>query len=254
MSLFTSRRQPNRLRKATLDAPPAVPHAYDDEFNGSSLDPKWTFVAGTIDPVNPVHPYALVVGKSRVSFSTYRESWMMVQPVPNVPLGVYQPVTLDTQCSMWARMSFNTRYNAVANNDADLAIHLLADSAGAPDNNNLLYHNLNESDTNQNFARNGRTVAGVSAIASTTRNVGPQSAGTDALMQDACYLLVQKNGTTYSFGLGWAHGHWLWMAQQTVAFTVGWIGLVFNNVNNNAPGGMVMGVDFFRYQTGLVTP
>ncbi len=254
MGLFTSRRQPNRVLAPRPDDPPASPSIYDDEFNGSSLAPKWTNVLGTIDTVNPVHPYASVVGKHRVSFNDYRPGWLMCQPVPNVTFGIYQPVTFDTDCCVYARMSFNTRYQAVSNNDSDLAIHLNADAGGSPDQTNLVYMNLNESDANTVFARAGRIVANVSTIAGTTRNVGPQSAGTDSLVQNACYILIQKLGTVYNCAIGEYHGNWLWVAQQTIAFTPAWIGLVFANVNNNAPGNAIMGVDYVRYVSGKALP
>lgn len=240
-----------------MDDAPGAPSIYDDEFNAGSLDPKWTSVTGIIDPINTIHPFALVATRTRVSFNSYRKSWMMVQPPANVPFGIYQTGTLPTDYCVWARMSFNTRYNAVSNNDADLAIHLLADNGGVPDTNNLIYMNLNESDANQNFARNGRIVAGVSTIASTTRNVGPQTAGLDSLMQNACYILIQKIGTTYHCALGEPSGNWMWLTSQTVAaFTPAWIGLVFGNVvsSGNGAGTMIMGVDFLRLISGKALP
>ncbi len=235
-----------------MDDPPDSPHAYDDEFNSVSLDPKWNLYT-PIDPVNHIHPYASVVGSARVSHNNYRQSWLMAQPVPNVVWGVFQAVTLPTNCFAWARMSFNTRFNAVSNNEADLALRFCADAGGFPDSLNCVHMNLNESDANTVLAKGGKAVAGV-GTASATRNVGPQTVGTDSLIQDACYVGIQKLGTTYNFGLGWENGNWLWLTPQTSAATYVWLEVVFVNITSNAPGSLIMGCDFVRFKDGAELP
>jgi hypothetical protein len=59
------------------DKPPAVPSAYDDEFGGSSLDPKWTFVnqGGAA--------FAESDGNGRLVAPSGTENWRMImQPCP----------------------------------------------------------------------------------------------------------------------------------------------------------------------------
>jgi hypothetical protein len=49
------------------DVPPSSPSIYDDEFNGSSLDPKWSWLmAGA--PTSGVESYAVNSGRLRVTF------------------------------------------------------------------------------------------------------------------------------------------------------------------------------------------
>lgn len=253
MSGLVTRRQPNRVLAPTMDDPPTSPHAYDDEFEGPTLDPKWTIHSvNPIDTVNPVQLNAIAAGKTRMSFD-YRPGWLMVQPVVNDQVNFDQPVTLSTNCTVFARMSFYQRFSGVTNNDTSFGIALVADSGGSPDELNFVAMKLNESDGNTVQGEGSRTLAGVAAQ-SVSRNVGPQSLGLDSLIQNACYVLLHKTGTTYNFGLGQPDGNWMWLTPQTHASSMVWLRFLFHNVNTAAPGSLIMGIKFIRYYDGLYLP
>lgn len=237
-----------------MDDVPLSPHAYNDEFDGPTLDPKWstTNTVQPIDTVNPVQLNAIVAGAHRYDFN-YRPGWLMAQPLINDELRFDQAVTLPTDCTIFARMSFNVRYSAVLNNDSSFGIQLLADNAGTPDTANVISMKLNESDGNTVQAEATRVLASVNTTV-VSRNVGPQSVGVDSLIQNACYVLIIKTGTTYTFGLGEPDGNWLWLTQQTHASAMVWLRLVFFNVSNVTPGTMLMGVSFIRFYDGVFLP
>lgn len=258
MSRYVRPGYPTRARAFSLDTPPASPHAYDDEFDAGSLDAKWTRM-GTVDNVNAIDQYAAFASPAgwRWSMNSFRKSWFMVQPDTrsgaNLTARLTQAVTLPTDCFMWARMSFNARYNAMTANDSRVGILFLASSAGLPDDNNRAFMYLNLSGTNTVVATGGCTSAGAAA-SSSTKNVGPQTVGTDSLSQAACYVGIQKISTTYQFLLGWPNGNWNILASQTLAATMAFIGVDFINGGTTTPGNMIMGLDFLRFYAGRIIP
>lgn len=258
MSRYVRHGFPKPSRAYSLDTVPSSPHAYDDEFDAAVLDAKWTR-RGTPDDVNAIDPYAAFASPTgwRWSLNSFRKSWYMVQPDTrsgaNLTARLTQPVTLPTDCFMWARLSFNARYNAMTANDARVGILFLASSAGLPDDNNRVYMYLNISAANTCIAKGGRTTAGATAETS-TKNVGPQSVGTDSLSQAACYVGIQKIGTTYYFLLGWPNGNWNILTSQTQASTMAFLGIDFINGGTTTPGNMIVGIDFVRFFAGRIIP
>jgi hypothetical protein len=237
----------------SLDDPPAVPHAYDDEFDSVSLDPKWTRAGGTFDDITPIDPYASFASGHRTSHNGYRPSWWMVQGSTAQTVLLYQSVVLPTDCFMWARCSFNFRYSAVTNNDTDVELGLWEDVAGSPSANNRVYMHLNETDANTIQAQGGRVTASVDA-STLTRNLGPQAPGTDSLCQTACYIGIQKIGTTYHTMLAQPNGNWTILASQVHAGTLTYLMINLTNVSSAAPGNMIMGCDFVRFLVGRALP
>ena len=243
-----------RRRAFSLDEKPTTPHAYDDEFEGSVLDPKWIRLSGgTFDNISSIDPYASFATGHRTSLS-YRKSWYMVQgSSTGGTVLLYQPVILPTDCFVWARLGFNFRYSAVVGNDTDVELGLWGDLAGVPDGNNRAYVYLNETDTNTIQVEAGRVTASVGA-ATTMLNVGPQSVGTDSLCQAAAYVGIQKLGTTYHFYAGQPNGNWTILASQTHAGALPWLALALTNTSAAAPGNMLMGCDFVRFFAGRYLP
>jgi hypothetical protein len=244
-----------RRRAPSLDDPPTTPHAYDDEFDGLTLDPKWTRSSGgTFDDITPIDPYAAFATGHRTSLNGYRPSWWMVQgSSTGGTVLLYQSVVLPTDCFIWARCSFNCRYSAVTNNDTDVELGLWEDVAGLPSANNRVYMHLNETDTNTIQAQGGRVTAGVDA-STLTRNLGPQSVGVDSLCQTACYVGIQKLGTTYHTMLGQPNGNWTILASQVHAGTLPYLMINLTTVGSAAPGCMITGCDFIRFLVGRYLP
>jgi hypothetical protein len=252
VSLLTSPGFAPRRYAPSLDDPPSSPHAYDDEFDGVSLDPKWTR-AGTFDDISAIDPYASFAGGHRTSLS-YRQSWYMMQSAAaGGGASLYQSVILPTDCFIWARLSFNVRYSATVDNDSSVGIGLYADLSGSPDPNNRVYLYLNESDANTVQGQGGRVTAAVDA-STLTLDVGPQTAGTDSLCQPACYIGIQKIGTTFNFFLGFPNGSWTSLTSQTSAVSLVYLILTFANTSSTAPGNMVAGCDFVRFLSGKYLP
>ena len=252
MSALTFPGYAPRRRAFSLDEKPTTPHAYDDEFEGSVLDPKWTR-SGTFDDISGIDPYAAFAAGHRTSLNSYRRSWYMAQPATGGGLGFYQAVSLPTDCFVWGRFSFNFRYNATVDNDSSVSLNLMADLAGAPDPNNRVYMHLNECDTNTVQAQGGRVTAGVDA-STLTRNLGPQSVGIDSLCQPACYVGIQKIGTTFTSFLGFPDGNWISLTAQTSAVALVWMTLGLGNTSSATPGNMIVGCDFVRFYAGRYLP
>ena len=112
---------------------------------------------------------------------------------------------------------------------------------------------LSESDLNTVQVQAGRTTAGVDA-STTTFDVGPQTAGTDSLIQSKCYIGIQKIGTTFSFFAGEPNGNWVALTSQTQASSLVWLQASFTNLSSIAPGNMLMGCDFIRFYAGRYLP
>lgn len=247
-----------RRRAFSLDEKPAVPHAYDDEFEGSVLDPKWTraVTAGIFNDLTAIDPYAgfLAAAGGRSSVNSYRKSWYMAQPGATQQFRIRQTVSLPTDCFIWGRFSFNFRYNTAAtDNDSIVSIQLLADTAGSPDENNQVFMHMNDGGVNAMQAHAGRLQAGVPA-STTTQDVGPQTVGTDSLCQPICYAGIQKLNTTYNFYVGMPNGNWIALASQTQTSTLVYLTMTFGNAMTTTPGNMVLGCDFIRFRTGRYLP
>lgn len=255
MSLLISPGFVPRRYAPSLDDPPASPHAYDDEFDGVSLDPKWTRLSGgAFDDASAIDPYASFTVGHRTSHNGYRPSWYMVQgSSTGGTVLIYQAVTLPTDCFVWARLSFNFRYTTTVNNDTDVELGLWGDLVGLPDGNNRAYIYLNETDANTVQVEAGRVTAAATA-ATTMFDVGPQSVGVDSLCQTAAYVGIQKIGTTYNFFAGQPNGNWTSLTSQTHAGALPWLVLALTNASNAAPGNMLMGCDFVRFVSGRYLP
>jgi hypothetical protein len=272
VSLFIHTPYPRRRRLVTLDEKPVSPNALDDEFESTTLDPKWTRFsgndwtgggpAGTFDDVTAIDPYAaLATGAgARSSHNSYRKSWYMLQPEADAAhvVRIFQTVTLPTDCFIWARMSFNFRYNAQAASDASLALQLTPlDSSGGsllPDFRNQISVQLNHSAAASAVRARAAVVAASVVTETSMGDVGAQTVGTDSKCQTLQYVGIQKLGTAYRHFAGFANGHWMFLRASTLATTITAISFGFVNAVSTAPGNMIMGVDFLRVVSGRFLP
>ena len=89
---------------------PASPHALDDEFEDTVLDPAWDLTISH-DYVSGLDSYDFP-SPARVSIHTdHRRSWLMTQGNTGWFTKSY---TLPTNCLIWARMRFDRRVTKIA--------------------------------------------------------------------------------------------------------------------------------------------
>lgn len=226
-------------------APPAVPSAFDDEFDASTLNPAWTRT-GTFDDVTSIDVNSTFSGTIRSSL-TYRRSWYMLQPGNGDFAVISKPVTLATNCFIWARASLTTRLASQTNNDGACVLSL---SVGASFVNSVNMY-LNEADANTTQAQFDTLTSNVVSVAGTTNNVGGANI---AIGQSLHTVGILKIDTTYH---GWvlsASGNWLWVASATHATSFTHVMLGAGVASAATPGNSIMGFDFFRYLAGSVLP
>ena len=110
---------------------PAIPHALDDEFESTTLDPSWDY-GGSLDFVTPIDPYAIVGGDPRVELHTNgRPSWLTFQK----GLQLSKAYTLPTNCLMWTRWAPRIDQGKV-DGEYFCGMYFTASSGGVPDSGN----------------------------------------------------------------------------------------------------------------------
>ncbi len=228
----------------TIWDPPSVAHAYDDEFESSTLDASWTTSSAFVTGIDPYAAFA--AGSTRVEIHTRRPSWIMFQPPGNATTSYIQKsITLATDCFVWCRGGFSQR-NAVSPVANDFNVTMILSTA-VPDANNSLNFSINISATGITRAQFQRVAAGVGTTVAST--VDKYVASAD--IQEIEAIGLQKLGTTYH---AWAFGpHMaLYLGNTTFASTIGTILLGATNASTVAPGNMIMGYDFVRFVNSAV--
>lgn len=237
-----------------LDDKPAVPHAYDDEFETTNLAAAWVRGGSTTyDDPTPIDTYAGFTTGHRTSHNGIRPSWWMAQCSSGQYFMLSKPVTVPADFCVWARLSMSTRYTTNATEDPEIGIALLADSAGSPDLNNRVMTYLCEASAGVQRTWAGKAVAGVFTVAG-GRDLIPGSLANSAFHQPFCYVLIQKVSTTYNFAVGSPHGNWMFFASQTHASTMAHFAVIGNNNSTAAPGNNIVAIDFARFKAGKFLP
>ena len=234
--------------------PPDAPSIWDDEFESTVMDPKWTELipgGAGFTAVSTFDPYAaFTTGNHLYSLNDHRASWLMIQPVANYGVGangLNQGWKMDisglpTDCFIYMRASASERRTSMTDGDGEVAIrlfdplqttHVLAMIDGFGGIREAL------------FAR----AAPLTAYANLglLRNYLGQSFPIE-------YIGIQKRGLTWDGWAAPASGNWVWMGTYThlVALTELW--LCFNNQTSASPGNMILGVDFIRVRPGKGPP
>jgi hypothetical protein len=216
---------------------PATPHAWDDEFDKNTLSTVWTRV-GTWNDATAIDPYAgLTTGGTRWSL-TRRSGWLLTQAQTN-DTHFRRSVTFPTNLAMFWRCTFGHRIGSVPTQDSTTTIFWAADSGGAPDWNTFQYQNHRS--YNQVSVDGGQCLGGgYTAFLTGNR----QSYG-----QHIEYGWIQKRGTTYDHWIGSSQGQHVFL-QETTGFTptLIWIDFWLRNSSSAAPGSMITGIDFVRFQ------
>jgi len=255
-----------------LWAPPATPHALDDEFTGTTLAPAWLKYMGWVDQFGalfmPSAPAAFDFGTpidldttpaddtARCSLSR-RTSWLQAQPggkaigagITNRTLELYllKPMPAVTNLAIWARAAVAGLYDGVVN----ASVVFYGDSGGAPNP----YHYLHCT-----IATNGTTpkITGSYRI--------PPAGGFGVLDLDATdfgtahpidLIGIQKTGTTYRLWWGNSYGGSVNSPSAarglSLAGTFAYVGIKFHG-HINADARVMYSFDFFRVQESKALP
>jgi len=191
------------------DLDPASPSTLDDEFNGSSLDAKWTGVNWTSS--SPLHTYQVVAGKLYSKMATGGGSTFRAI-LQAIPAGDFAIVT-KAYCGH------------VGNYSANGLILSTTNTAGT--GSQYVWQNFS------GYGFMGRAVTNFNTDGSLV-NSGPNL--------DNYYLRIRRSGTTYYFA--WSTDGVLW-TEQTIApgFTPSYFGI---HIYVNSPE-MSSSWEYFRY-------
>jgi hypothetical protein len=226
-------------------APPAVPHADDEEFTSA---PSGTWVTrgragGSVTPitmtvggVDPYTTYAWPTG--RVEYNTRRASWMHIQIPSDETLFMKQPGGgISTNCFLYARIGSLFRGTAQDTSSA-FGVGMAADLSGAPDLLNSLYVGLGNNSGLRCWQ--GRKI---------TAGAELQIGRTNQLYssEEYEYVGLHKIGTTYHFWAFSEHLGRVWFGSTTFAPTVQWLGFFVGALwSAVVPGTAVHCADFLR--------
>jgi hypothetical protein len=213
---------------------PAVPHALDDEFESTTLDPSWDG-AGALDFVTPMDPYA-VITPSRVKIHTdARPSWLTVQG----GVGISKAYTLPTNCLIWTRMAPYITTAARVNGDSYNALYITATSGGIHDGANAIRLMLRSWSVVNSIEFSKSELGGfplISSIADTsTRGLSYE------------YIALHKIGSTFhawamtSGGIRTYMGSTTWNGAGTLDRI-----LLIASGGETVPGSPIFGIDFLR--------
>jgi len=240
------------IYESQLWYPPAVPSAWDDEFDGAVLDPKWT-QTGTFDfTVPPQIGASFTAGNIRCSL-TRRKSWLRVQPPASGSMShaLYQyPIGSGSEIPdgrYMVRLGGTHRYATVGTfPEATYRLELLA-STGTQGNFSIYW---------QDPAQGG----GITAIvqeASVDRQIRHYGGDKGFEMRWSYLCFIKKSGV-YT---GWCRGEngtWGHLFTHTYPSygggTVDRVRMGFGNRLTTDPGNMEMEIDFFRYSAETELP
>jgi hypothetical protein len=215
---------------------PALPHALDDEFENSVLDPAWD-VGAAYDYATAIDPYATSVSPARVNIHGTHPSWLMGQN--GISFSKEFPGGLPTNCLIWARMRWN-RDLSEANGESEIALWFGGSSGGEYDGLNQIGVYMSEWAAGEyatGYYRSGGSF--------------PRWGGATVAMQNEGtaieYVAVHKLGDVYH---GWVMGNggnrfYLGSVSPGNAPSMDRVG--FQMIGSlNSPGKLIAGIDFFR--------
>lgn len=234
----------------TYDNAPSAPSAYDDEFNGGSLDAKWTLAsAGTTNPattgtVNPISSLTTPV----IDLAT-TPSWLLGQSDNSSAqtFRVYEAITLASDCTIFVKFGANNRViNAV--NEGNVELQLLNDAdANESVNIGVIQQAGGSGMALQMLVQNNGAYTTV--IGPTLAEKGPVS---------PAYGVLWKNGDVYHGGFAYGNQPFTYLGSvtKTGVTTLNRLALVWFTANETPS--MISGFDFVRYYPtityGLMNP
>lgn len=217
---------------------PSAPTQWDDEFEGTSLDPKWTRI-GTFSSVAALDPLDTTSGTTHFeSLNSHRKSWLMAQAAPSNTThteGYEQNISaLPSECFIWCRTSISTRRTTNSSGDGQSSL-CLYDSVTGINQNRLI----------GGFTGSGRSLGFISVVAGVSTNLGVVG----DFLGESCpieYMGIQKLTNTYHCWVSTFSGNWIWAGSATFAVGLDRARLSFANNSNASPGRLISGFDFFR--------
>lgn len=224
--------------ESQLWVPPESPHAYDDEFDSTTLDSAWTLSEAASS--SAIDPYAsFTTGGPRIALHTdRRKSWMMVQAENGTTTWISRAATVPTNFFVWARCSFITPI-AIANNQAIVGIGFSATDTGQPDLNNRAQVYIDQ-DASANYAKFYVLEGGTPTTVGTLTDV-------DAQGQAITLLAIQKIGSVVHGWAGTEVGSWIYMGSETYTGTAFDRAFITIQSDLTTPGNSIQGVDFIRF-------
>lgn len=215
--------------------PPATPHAYDDEFNSTTIDPSWTVV-------NPltlgIDPYAaMATGNPRYDLDSIRPSWLRLQPSVATSAILTKSVTFPGDFFIWYRGSYTSR-NAITNNDGAVFL-MIATNTSLSDTGIRIA--LNEADAGVRQAEFSSWVGGVYTVIAVT----PAISGSTPQPIEAVGL--QRIGTSYYAWVFGPNGSAnMFGGPFTLADVISHVHINVFNTSTSSPGNCIGAFDFVR--------
>jgi hypothetical protein len=233
----------NTQIESALWYPPEFAHAMDEEFDSGELPAGWSWLNTPV--VTPIDPYAdIPTGGPRVSYSTQRRSYLMMQPSNAEQAFLSKAYVPPTDVFMWSRMTFNYRNASPVENENNASFAFYSSSDYA---NNRVELYLQETDAGQMSVN--PVVVDNSSVAINLETLNLVAGGVVGA-QPFEYIGIQKIGSVYHFWAAPAGGHWVWIAKHTWT-EVNTIDRVMIQCASPTviadPGNAIAGVDFIRF-------
>jgi hypothetical protein len=221
--------------KGHLWEKPATPHALDDEFENTTLDPSWD-MNGVVNYV-ALDPYTDADVNTRVQIHTdHRRSWIMMQGDGNQLTKTY---TLPTNCLIWMRARFDSK-STKAGADTYCGLIVTATTAGVMSTTNYFRLLISEVGTGQRVLFSKRQSGADSDIAATSTSLPTR-------VKCVEYAMLHKVGSTFHAWCMGQSGEKIYLGNTTFAGdeTLDRVGILLGGTGST-PGTAVAGADFFR--------
>lgn len=228
-------------RRFSMENPPVTPHAYDDEFNSTTLDAKWTtapagFDAGTVDPL------ATLAGDAVYDLTTW-PSFLLFQG-HNAALTEYsitQNVTPDTDATLLMQPVKNLRATTAVGADATASAQFALGEAACG------FYMYDSADTNEFVGMDYYHTGAGPVVRAFVGNNGVVSTLSGGLA--AGKLILYKSTNTYYCynGTDVEGGGLQYMGTLTKTGVTAFdrLRLYFNTADDTISP--ILGVDYFRY-------
>jgi len=227
--------------KASFDNPPASPSAYDDEFTSTTLDAKWTLVSsGTTNPITTgtVDPVASLTTPI-YDLSTLPSGFLMQSDNSTASyVSISQPITLDTNATLFAKIGLQNRV------------------VSAADEGTVLIGLINTADTNEEIHFYMNVTGAGQRAAIQVRNNGIYTAITAASLAEALpslnpYMALWKSGNVYHAGFGYGQGPLSHVGSVTKTGVTTLDKLFIHFYCANETPSLINGIDFIRYYPSI---
>ena len=229
--------------KASFDNPPASPSAYDDEFDSTSLDGKWTaFSTGTANPVASGSVNQLSNLTTPIYDLATMSSWLLFQSDSSSAgtFGIYQDITLATDCTLFVKFAVNNRViSAINEGNVEVKLRNIADS------NEAVYISCSQQGAGAGFAVQ-LTVENNGVFSVVIGPVYSEKAPVDHL-----YAVLWKNGNTYHAAFAHGSGPFSYLGSVTKTGVTTLDRMYVQTLTANETPSFINGFDFVRYYPSI---